>query len=286
MRIAGMAVGSRPWARVTGGLVLVLVLAACGSSTSSASSPAASGRSSTPAKVTSTGSMTSAGLVAQLKAGATSVTSAHLSMSTTAGGQSVLAVEADEILVDGRLTAMSLKEKVGSIHVSILMVDGAVFVKLPSSENKSGKLWAKATTRSTNPVLKELASSISSIQEGASLTQYEAFAGAASHFRTIAVEKVNGASATHYSMMVDVTKVQGAAMNEAMKKSLAQTGITKIPVDLWVDEQGRTVKVAERFKVQGQALSVDIGLTRINEPVTIVAPPASEVLADSDVSTT
>lgn len=285
MRGPGTGVGSRPWARVTGGLVLVLVLAACGSSTNSVSSPAGGGRSGTPAKATSTGPMTPAGLVAQLKAGAIGVTSAHLSMSTTAGGQSVVAMEADEILADGRLTAMSLKEKVGSVHVSILMVDGAVFVKLPGSESKGGKLWARATTRSTNPALKELASSISSIQEGSSLTQYEAFAGAASRFRTIAVEKVNGVSAAHYSMMVDVTKVQGAAMNEAMKKSLAQTGITKIPVDLWVDEQGRTVKVAERFQVQGQALSVDIRLTRINKPVTIVAPPASQVMADGEMLT-
>jgi head-tail adaptor len=286
MRTTGVVAGRLPWVRAMGGLMSVVVLAACGSPTGKAPTPAAaSGGASTTAHVTATGPVTPAQLASTLIAGAKSVTSAHISMSSTVGGQKVLSAEGDETLAGGKFTAMRLNETVLKVNLTILIVDRTVYVKMPAGANKGAKPWVKATVASKNPGLKQLATSISSLEQSTSPSQYGALTEVASSFKTIAVEQLNGVAVSHYSMLVDVSKVHNAAVTEAMTKALAQAGITKIPVEIWVDEQGRTVKAAERFKVQGQSLSVDMSMTRINQPVSIVAPPASQVSADSGVST-
>jgi len=68
---------------------------------------------------------------------------------------------------------MQLSEKVRALNLTIMLVDHDVYLKLPPDLNTFGKPWAKATVGSTNPILKQLASSISSVQQSASLSQYE-----------------------------------------------------------------------------------------------------------------
>lgn len=290
MRTTEMAAGSRPWARITGVLLSVVVLAACGPSTSDGSASAvASGTPTTSATVTAAKvpatAMTLVGLKTKLKAGSASVTSAHLTMSGTVRGQSYLSVQGDETLTDGKLTALQLNQKIAGLNLTVVIVDDALYVKLPSNARKNGKLWMKATEDSADPAIRQLAASVKTLRESASMSQYESLAESASLFRTVAVERLNGATVTHYSLMVDVAKDRGAAISDAMKKSLKTLGITKIPVDIWVDEQGRTVRMAERFRVQGETVSIEVTMTRINRPVTIVAPPASQVSTADRVKT-
>jgi hypothetical protein len=225
--------------------------------------------------------MTLAGLTAKLKEGSSGVTSARITMSGKVGSQSVLSLQGDERLVDGKLTAMRLNEKFGALNLTLLIVGDSLYVKLPANVRTSGKSWVLATEESTNPALRELAASVSSLRQSASMGQYASLTDVASHFRSVGVERVNGATVSHYSLLVDIAKVDNPAITAAMRKALKQVGITRIPLDLWVDEQGRTVRMAERFRVQGETVSIDITMTRINRPVTIVAPPASQVSTTS-----
>jgi hypothetical protein len=261
------------WALTTGTLITVAVLAACSTSGNGAkpSSSNNSGRTSAIAV-----ELTSAQLAVNLKS-TSNVTSAHITMSSTVGSQTILTAEGDETAAGGKLTAMNLNEQIGSSNMTILLTGGALYVKLPSSLNKSGKPWEKATAGSSNPVLKQLASTLSSIEQSASLDQYGSLAQAASSLKTIGTEQVNGAVATHYSLMVDVSKIHGAAFTEAAKAALAKAQITKIPVDVWVDGHNRPVKMSEKFTVKGQVVSFVATISRYNQPVTITAPPASQV---------
>lgn len=253
----------------------VALLAACGSSTGKATTSAVS-PSSTTAKPTATGPMTPARLATTLMAGSNTVTSGHISLSTTYGGEKVISAEGDETLSGGKLTAMRIDEKVGPASLTLMFVDKVAYVKMPASVVKNSKPWVKANASSTNPVLRKLATSLNSLEESTSLNQYSAFTQTASSLRTVAVlELLNGVAVAHYSMLVDVTRNHTKAVTDEMRKSMAQAGISKLPVDLWVDEQGRTVKVAERLEVQGKTLAFDMTMTRINRPVSIVAPPAS-----------
>src|SRR5450631_103021 len=160
------------WALTTGTLITVAVLAACSTSGNGAkpSSSNNSGRTSAIAV-----ELTSAQLAVNLKS-TSIVTSAHITMSSTVGSQTILTAEGDETAAGGKLTAMNLNEQIGSSNMTILLTGGALYVKLPSSLNKSGKPWEKATAGSSNPVLKQLASTLSSIEQSASLDQYGSLA--------------------------------------------------------------------------------------------------------------
>jgi hypothetical protein len=109
--------------------------------------------------------------------------------------------------------------------------------------------------------LKQLASSIGALEQSTSLSQYGSFAQAASSLKTIGTEQVGGTTRTHYSLIVDVTKLATTAFTPAMRQALAAGGLTEIPVDLWVDKQGRALKVSEKFTVQGQRFSTDVTLS-------------------------
>lgn len=278
MRTTEATPGTPRWVLATGGLMTVAVLAACGSASSNPSTSAATPTATSPA--TAAGPITSAKLAAYMNAGS-SVTSMHLTMSVTVGNKRVLTAEGDEVLAAGKVSAMSLNEQVGPTKLMILVVDRGVYVRLPPSMNKGTKPWLKATVGSTNPVLRQLAASLDTVEQSATLTQYGSFAQAASSLRTVGSEQVNGQRATHYSLMVDVAKVHSAALSAATKAAMAQAGVTKIPVDIWVDGQGHPVKVSDRFTLKGQVVSTDFSASRLNQPVTITAPPASQVSTSS-----
>jgi hypothetical protein len=283
MRTTGLVGGSLPWVRALGGLVTVALLAACGSSASSASTSAAS-PSPTTAQPTTRGPVTPAQLATTLLAGANTVTSAHITLSSSYGSEEVLGAEGDERMAAGKLTAMRLEENFGPTRLTLMLVDKVVYVKMPANVVTNGKPWVNATEASTNPGLKKLAAAVSSLEKSTSLHQFSDYTQAAGSLKTIAVlEQLDGVAVAHYSMLVDVTKLHNEALTDAMKKGLAQAGISRMPVDLWVDEQGRTVKMAERFEVQGKTMAVDMTLTRINQPVSIVAPPASLTSGQSEL---
>ena len=273
MRITDITAVAPRWALITGTLITVAGLAAC-STSSNGAMPSSSNNSGKTTGVTV--QLTSAELAVNLKS-TSNVTSARITMSSKLGSQTVLTAQGVEKAAGGKLTAMSLNEQIGSLNMTMLLTGGALYVKLPSSVNKSGKPWEEATAGSTNPVLRQLASTLSSLEQSASLDQYGSMAQAASSLKTIGTEQVNGAVTTHYSLMVDVAKVHGAGLTKVAKAVLARARITKIPVDVWVDSHNRPVKMSEKFTVQGQIVSTEATVGQFNQPVTITAPPASQV---------
>jgi hypothetical protein len=54
-------------------------------------------------------------------------------------------------------------------------------------------------------------------------------------------------------------------------------GITAIPVELYVDSAGRPVQITENLTVAGKKTTTSATISRYNQPVTISAPPASQV---------
>jgi hypothetical protein len=116
------------WALAAGSLMTIAALSACGSASSSPS---------TTSSLTAT-TLTSADLATKLEGGSTNLTSAHITLSSKVGNQSVLTAQGDETLADGKLTAMSLNEQAGTLNLTILLVDGGVYLKLPRNLNQSG----------------------------------------------------------------------------------------------------------------------------------------------------
>jgi hypothetical protein len=253
---------------------VAVVAAGCSGGTvdGTASSDPASSSSSAP---TSAAPPTDAvGLASALQKGAQSIRSAHLTLQVTAAGQTIDG-QGDETLSGGTLQDLDLTETVPPAgQIRIVMAAGKTYVQLPAQLNQSGKPWVLVSTTSSNPVVAQLATTLQQTQQSASLDQYTAFTRAASGLQVVGPEQVAGADATRYRLTVDVTRLPDTLPG---REALLTAGLMSLPVDLWVDDQGRPVKVTENLSVQGQTVDTVVTIGNFDAPVTVTAPPADQV---------
>ena len=107
-----------------------------------------------------------------------------------------------------------------------------------------------------------------------SLNSYSLLAQAASSVRRVGPASIGGVTTTHYSIVVDFTRLPSTYPNRA---ALQASGLTKVPVELYLDSHGRPVEVTEKFAVSGHSVAVKLVASRYNQPVHIAAPPKSQI---------
>jgi hypothetical protein len=263
-----------PLAALTGCAAAIALLAACTSSSSkNAGHTPASGSSSSSASPSASAPISAAGLADKMRSAATSLTSAHVALAISTAGQNVTA-QGNEKLSGGKLTALDMSEQIGTLTIGIRILGSTIYAKLPPSSGvPAGKPWIKASTTSTDPSLRQIATSITSAEQSASLDGYRSFAQAATSVKDLGSSQINGTSATKYSLVVDVSKLPASAATQALKTA----GLTTLPVDLWLDDQGRPVQFVENLTVQGKPVATKVTITNFNAPVTITAPPANQI---------
>jgi hypothetical protein len=216
------------------------------------------------------------GLAEFLRNGTAGIHSAHLTLSVTAAGVTIDA-EGDETLDAGRLRSLDLSEDVpGAGRLRVVVVGGETYVRLPEQLRTAGGPWVRVTPDSSDPVVRQLASSLSSVADSGSLDQYTAFTEAAT-ITGRRPDQVDGETVTHYTLDVDVTRLPGDLPG---RQELMTAGLITLPVDLWVDSRGRPVKVSEKFTVQGQRVESTVTIGDFDEPVTVTAPAADQVAED------
>jgi hypothetical protein len=215
-----------------------------------------------------------AGLAALLRKGLSSVNSLHLTLNVTAGNQ-VIKGEGDTKLAEGTLQALDISEEVGSAgRVRLIVVDAKTYVQLPATLNQSGKPWVLVSRDSSNPTVRTMATLIESVQNAASPGQITAFTSAARRVTLVGNESLDGTRVNHYSIDVDVAKLPNTMPG---RQTLLGAGLTSLPVELYVDGEGRPVKVMQDLTLRGQRSATVITLSKFNEPVSISAPPADQV---------
>jgi hypothetical protein len=215
-----------------------------------------------------------AGLTELLRRGISSVSSVHLVLNVTTPNQAISS-EGDAKLAGGTLQALDMTEQLGSVGKRrLLIVDQATYAQLGGTANPAGKPWLLVTPDSTNPTARNLAASLEAVRRSASLDHFSAFASAARSVTLAGKESINGTPVDHYSIQVDVAKLPEGTPGRA---PLLATGITTLPIELYVDDQGRPVKATQDLTVQGQHTSTVITFSKFNEPVSITAPPPDQV---------
>ena len=237
--------------------------ASTGATSGSAAPTNGGGAATSPAP--SSAPVTAAELGSRLAAATAKLTSAHLVFTISASGQNVTAV-GDEKLSGGKLVALQLAEQVGSAKLSIVVIGTAVYVKLPSS--LGSQKYVQATPGSKSAVIRQLSASLTSAEQSASLDTFGTFAKAASSVTTVGKATVGTTATTHYKLVVDVAKLPKNAADTALSKS----GVTTLPVDLWLDDADRPVKVQEKIAIGGAPVATSIVISRFGAPVTITKP--------------
>lgn len=112
--------------------------------------------------------------------------------------------------------------------------------------------------------------------------------GVSGDVKVVGEEEVRGAPATHYSGTIDFNKVADQAPAEVrnrLKASISTMteaiGTSTVPFDVWIDEQGRAVRMQQAFDFKGGAtdgasMAMTVDIFDFGTEVDIQIPPASQ----------
>jgi hypothetical protein len=109
-----------------------------------------------------------------------------------------------------------------------------------------------------------------------------AYLAGSSDVEELGSESVQGVKATHYKVRVDLERAADRArpeVREALRRVIEVGGVKKLPVDVWVDEDGyvRRVRWAEHA-ARRQAAQVTMDLHDFGAAVSIEPPPRDAVV--------
>lgn len=238
--------------------------ATMGSSTSSsvATSPAATA-STTGTDLAPGSSISNADMAALLKSSSQSFSTAHaqMTMNMSAAGQNQQ-MEADADISMNPL-AESMTMTVSGQQMQALLVDGSMYIK--SAAMGSDK-WIKIDLSALSSMMggsgmtDMLSNPVSMIEQMSTYITKATYVGD---------ESLNGATAKHYTMSVDL---------KAMMKKLAPSAPTsQLPAagkeEIWIDDQGHLVKTVADFGTSDMTML----MSDFGKSVNVQAPPSSEV---------
>ncbi|MBE7187538.1 hypothetical protein [Jatrophihabitans endophyticus] len=256
------------------GLAALLVLAGCTSSSSSG------GPSSTPSATPSspsaaaTGSAVPAGpLATRLQTALAHTTSVRLTLSTAVAGSSTIKGSGDVALDDGAISKADITEALpdGLGGVRLVVVGGRTYAKLPAGLTSKSRPWTLLSASSSQPLVSQLATTVHSVLSVASPATVVSFVRAASSVRSLGRATVAGTTARHYRVVID------AAELSSLPGGLSAGSASSVPVDLYVDGSGRPVQLRGSLELDGTRVTPTVTLSHYDTPVSISAPPASQV---------
>jgi hypothetical protein len=251
-------------------LLLLPALVALGSCTSSGSKSTQTG-----SPVPSGMPTDAAGLSSLVGSAVAGITSAHVNLGLNLSA-TTLAGSGDEQLSGGRLVGLDLTENLanGGGTIRLIVAGGKTYAKLPKKLNPFGKPWLLVSTNSTNPLVNQLAPYLDSALSAVSLGSLSALVGAAKSVTVKGTATIRGTQATHYSIDVEVAKLPASLPG---RSELTASGADTLPLELYVADDGRPLRAGPGLTVQGQDVAITVDFVNFNQPVSITAPPSSQV---------
>jgi LppX_LprAFG lipoprotein len=193
--------------------------------------------------------------------------SAHLEATLKGSGQTV-SISGDVAgLGDVSSATMDLKINAAGKQLEMRLVHKVLYMHGGGLPVGHGKSWLKVDLNDPhNP--------LSNILDTAGPRSLTTYLQAVKSLRDRGEETVDGVKTHHYTVTIDTMKAMAA--NPAMKGiDLSKLGLPKtLTTDVWVDSANRPVKMTV---VIGKLASVEAHLSKYGEPVSVQAPPASQV---------
>jgi hypothetical protein len=183
-------------------------------------------------------------------------------------------------------------------NYSVLFVSPNLYIQLPAADKAqlpAGKTWLSLNLNTVTEA--KLGASLSQLssssQESTQLLSYLQ-AVSTSGITTVGPATIKGVATTEYKATVDLTKVadqKSPAAQAAIKSLEAQVNATTVPVQVWLDGQGRVRQVSEQIQVSttsqssggttipaaSGSVSTTVDYYDFGTPVTVQAPPSSQV---------
>ncbi len=178
-----------------------------------------------------------------------------------------------------------------------LIMDGdVVYAKVPpfaSAQVPGGKSWIKGDLQTLSRAGGD-AVDLGSLGGSDPRDVLEVLKAVSGTIETVGRESQRGVDTTHYRATLDLAALmrlgagkQAAAALGDLDQLLEQSGLTSIPIDVWVDDDGLLRRMDLAFSMsqpgQGEAsASITLELFDYDEPVSIELPPPADV---ADAST-
>jgi hypothetical protein len=108
----------------------------------------------------------------------------------------------------------------------------------------------------------------------------------AKDIQAVGHEEIRGVQTTHYTGVVDLRALaeEDPALKGSIDQMVAKTGITRIPVEVWIDDDGlvRRLKQTMHGAASGQGIPLDMTTTTelydFGTDVNVEEPPADQVI--------
>ena len=206
-------------------------------------------------------------LVPAMKAAMERQRTAHVSMTTDAGGASVRAE--GEVAFRGRQQDMVLRmdgKAMGTGDVQIRMVDKVLYLSMPPMTPK-GKFVEVRPGDKSSP----FAGMVGEMKGADPRETFTAFEDGLRKVTYVGKESVHGEDLQHYRLLVDFRSVAKA---QGMPASMAGMPRT-VTYDMWLDDHALMRRM--QFDL-AQQVSMVVEMSRWGEPVSITAPPRSDLV--------
>lgn len=256
-------------------LATACALSACGTQAGHSATGAA-----TTTSATSTAFKDVSDLAVALKAQSLTKNSTHVTLTGSAGQQNMTGSGDFRRDAAGLALNMTMTTSQGEMAVTIL--DNAFYIKMPpSNQVQPGKPWLKITANGTDPLSKALAPVIKSAQQNTDFTSAIDQINTAGVLTKSAPDKLDGADVTHYWITIDMVKLAQAQTDPTLKDAMQKAvdgGAKTTNEQLWVSKDNLPVKaITEVPTVNGATAAFTVTYSDWGKPVTITAPPASEI---------
>ncbi|HEX9531078.1 MAG TPA: hypothetical protein VF954_08060 [Acidimicrobiales bacterium] len=181
--------------------------------------------------------------------------------------------------------------RAGSIEV--VYSGHVIYERIPQLAAQTGKAWVKIDL--DNLGKRAGVSGLSSLAQGSGGDPSEGLSylrGAVGAVVTAGHEKVRGVQTTHYKATTDVNRAAAqlpVAQQATTKQISDQFGITTIPVEVWIDAQGRARRVQITIVYSGAHLPAGFPANALPQrvestaefydfgtPVSVTVPPADQ----------
>lgn len=162
--------------------------------------------------------------------------------------------------------------------VKMRMLDDVMYMSLGELTQSLGGEWIKIDT-SESGQFGELSDAFSQQDPRVQMRLLASAADA----QVVGTETIDGVETTHYAATLDVNdlaEVAGLSSDElkALKDGFTKAGVDAVDYDVWVDSDFRPRQIKVNVPSSAGELELTMGITDINSPVKISAPPASDVV--------
>jgi hypothetical protein len=177
----------------------------------------------------------------------------------------------------GSSAELKIDVKVGGRDLGIVRTGESVYFRTPSPI--AGKAWLKISTNPNDPVSRIYSQAFLGLDNLADVPRIASFVSQMGTFTQAAEEPVEGVRTTKYVAQPPPAKAVRMLSGPYQGLTSQSLGGAKATVSLWIDGDGLLRRTAIVLTLRDTAPAQTlVGYKNWGQPVTVTAPPASQVL--------